>query len=353
MRQALRAYFTREKLDELLHLRERWRHRLRFFRIYTDNNGALLAKGIAFSLLFGSIPLLLLLVSLRSVFFFPEFSAILEGQILDFLPDDIKYQVMNVILGSEYRFSSLDVVTIGALLFAVNSLFTDLGTGMATMLDAPIVKNWLHRLIAIPLMLAFLLLFYLASVLTPGLNLVRQFFVVAPGVSRLVSRLISIGIYTFIMTGLYYLFSGRHLRFIPTVVIGALSAVVWQGLNILGSYIVFGLGSRLLLLGAVASLMIILFYMRVLADIFLMSSVLVRIYAIPQGIAESEAALEHRWSPVRLWRYLTAGVGPSDEAEEGDGAAGKPQAEAEAAGGAGETGADADGCRADTDSSAP
>lgn len=309
---------SKKQLSDLLHVPEHWLKRLRLLRIYAENNGALLSKGIAFSLLFGSIPLLFLLVSLRSVIFFPEFMTVIEGQLLDFLPDDIKQQVIDVIIGEAQGFTSFDLVTVVALLFAVNSLFTDLGTGMATMLDAPVVEGWLHRLIAIPLMLAFLLLFYLASLLTPVMSLVRQFFGFVPFLSQFVTRLISIGIYTFIITGLYYLFSGRHLRFVPTVIIGGISAAAWQGLNILGSYIVLGLGSRLLILGAVASVMIVLFYMRILADIFLISSVLVRIYGIPQGIAESEAGLEHRWSPIRLWRYLTAGVGPEDVVEDED-----------------------------------
>ena len=321
--QKLRSFFTKEQLDRLLHLRERWQHRLRLFRIYADNNGTLMAKGIAFSLLFGSIPLLFLLVSLRSVFFSSsEFMVIVESQLLDFLPDDIKQQIMDTVVGEAFRFSSFDMVTIGAFLFAVNSLFSDLGTGMATMLKAPIVRNWLHRLIAIPLMAAFLLLFYIASIITPITNVLRQVFLLPEQATMVVTRITAIAIYTMIMTGLYYLFSGRRLRFIPTVVIGAISASAWQGLNILGSSIVFGLGSRLLIFGAVASVMIVLFYMRILAEIFLVSSILVRIYGIPHGIAESEAALEHRWSPVRLWRYLMAGIGPSnnvDDAEGGNG----------------------------------
>lgn len=305
-----------QRVDDVLHFRERWGHRLRLFRIYSENNGTLMAKGIAFSLLFGSIPLLFLLVSLRSVIFFPEFMAILEGQLLEFLPDEIKNQVVEVIIGEAYRFSSFDLVTLGAFLIAVNSLFTDLGTGMATMLSAPVVKNWLHRVFAVPLMAAFLLLFYFASLLTPAVNLFRQFFVLPSQISMLLARLITIGMYSLLMTGLYYLFAGRRLRFLPTFFIAALSAAAWQGLNILSGFIVLGLGGRLLILGAVASVMIVLFYMRILADIFLISSVLVRIYSIPHGIAETEAAMEHRFSPVRLWRYLTAGVGPGDEDDE-------------------------------------
>ncbi|MFW5801670.1 MAG: hypothetical protein ACOCVC_06530, partial [Spirochaeta sp.] len=106
---------SKKQLSDLLHVPEHWLKRLRLLRIYAENNGALLSKGIAFSLLFGSIPLLFLLVSLRSVIFFPEFMTVIEGQLLDFLPDDIKQQVIDVIIGEAQGFTSIDLVTVVAL----------------------------------------------------------------------------------------------------------------------------------------------------------------------------------------------------------------------------------------------
>ncbi|THB66172.1 MAG: YihY/virulence factor BrkB family protein, partial [Spirochaetaceae bacterium] len=313
----LHRWLSRERLDAIIHFRERWAHRLRFVRIYYRHNGALLAKGIAFSLLFGSIPLLFLLVSLRSVIFFPEFRAIIDGQVLAFLPPDIRQEFLQMALGNADRISSLDFVTLGAFLLAVNTLFTDLGTGMATMLDSQIRNGALYRLIAIPLMAAFVLLVYAASVLTPVIAIMQGFFHMAPEFELMFSRFISIGIYTLILMGLYYLFSRHRLRILPTVVIAFISASAWQGLSMLSARLVVGFGSSFLILGAVASVMIALFYMRILAEIFLISSIMVRIYAIPQGIAEREATQDTAMLQERLWRYLSAGVGPVESDDDG------------------------------------
>ncbi|KGE73884.1 YihY/virulence factor BrkB family protein [Spirochaeta lutea] len=281
---------------------------LRFFRIYDANNGPILAKGIAFSLLFGSIPLLFILVSLRSVLLVPEVMTLIENQLLGFLPPDIKQQVIDRVLGEAPSLSSLDFVTIGAFLYAVNTLFTDLGTGMATMLGSSMQQTLVYRVVAIPLMAVFLLLFYAGAVLTPLLDVASSLVVLPGWVSGLLSRLAAWMLYTVIIAGMYYLFSGRILRFIPTLVIAGLAAGASQAFAVLGSRIILGLGARLLILGAVASVLVVLFYMRILSDILLISSVLVRIYAVPQGIAETESKGEPWWHPKAFWRYLTAGL---------------------------------------------
>ena len=289
--------------------------RFRLFRIYDQNNGMLLAKGLAFSLLFGSIPLLLLLISMRSIVYSPEFMTIIQNQVLGFMPPDLQKTVLDLVIGSEGRIASLNLATLFMFLFAVNTLLMDLGAAMATMLGAPSSGMLLHRVIAIPLMAFLLLLFYVAVVLSPFMKVLGQLFQIAPFLTSWGPRLVSVGSYTLVLMGLYYLFSGRKIRLFPTFIIALIAALVWKGLNALGSIVIVQLGSRMLLLGAAASIMAVLFYMRVLADVFMYSSILVQIYAVPEGIAESEAGTDHRWSPKRLWRYITAGIGPKDEAE--------------------------------------
>jgi uncharacterized BrkB/YihY/UPF0761 family membrane protein len=285
----------------------------RVVKIYTQSNGNLMAKGIAFSLLFGSLPLLFLLVSLRRFITFPVFMGLIEQELLGMFPPEIRSSIVQVLIGGAARFSIPDFFTLVTFIWAVNNLFTDLGTGMATMLGAPENKPLIHRLYAFPLMALFVLLFYLASITLPTIRLLQGHVGLPSLVNVTIGRGISTLVYTGILFGLYLLFAGQQLRLVPTGVIALITSVLWQLFTLLGSRIIFGLGGRLLILGAVATVMVVLFIMKLLAELFLFSSVCVRIYAIPKGIAESEAEHTQGNTLSKTRNYLKAGIVKEDD----------------------------------------
>lgn len=284
----------------------------RVVKIYAQSNGSLLAKGLAFSLLFGSLPLLFLLVSLRRFITFPVFLGLIEQELLIMFPSEIRSSVLQVIVGGVERFSIPDFITLGTFLWAVNTLFTDLGTAMASMLGAPEKKPLLHRLYALPLMALFVLLFYIASITLPAMGILETFFGLSSLVSNTIGRGISTLVYTGILFGLYLLFAGQKLRLLPTFFLALATSLVWQLFTLLGSRIILGLGGRLLILGAVATVLVVLFTMKLLAELFLFSSVCVRIYAIPQGIAETEAENTPGSALSKTKKYLKAGMVKED-----------------------------------------
>ncbi|MFP4431529.1 MAG: hypothetical protein ACLFPV_09790, partial [Spirochaetaceae bacterium] len=62
----------------------------RILKRYGEVNGALLTKGLGFSLIVGTIPLLLMLFVAGSLLVTPEIVTLLEGEFLRFLPDNVR-----------------------------------------------------------------------------------------------------------------------------------------------------------------------------------------------------------------------------------------------------------------------
>jgi membrane protein len=253
---------------------------------YRFKNGPLMAKGLAFSLLFGTLPLLLLIVSLRSFVFFPAVRGFLETEILDVLPPALFDQISTLVFDRAPTITTLDVVTLGAFLVATNNLFSDLSRGMGTMLNPPERQRAKHRLLGIAVFGFILLLTYTAAVFAPFIRLLRAFDRIIPGLSYYVEWSVPLVLYVIVLTVLYFLFSAARLRIVPTILIATLSTLVFRVIGYLGTILIAWIGRRLVALGAAASVFGVLLYMKFVADVLLFSSVVVHSFAEHPAVAQ-------------------------------------------------------------------
>lgn len=248
---------------------------------YDERNGPLLAKGLAFSLLIGAVPLLFFVVSLRGYLGNPQIQEFITGQLLDFLPVDIRTELLNQITRVSARREALPAITI--VVFAATSfnLFDNLERAMATMLDAERRKFWFGRAVSFLLMAGAIVLAYAAAVLSSVARLGAQFLTSRQTLAYASAKIVSGLLTAFLLTGLYYLFARRPLRFYRTFAVAAGCAIVWHIIGLASGWLVRQAGSRFLLYGAIASAVVILVFLRLLAEIIVVSSSIVAALSPP------------------------------------------------------------------------
>lgn len=257
--------------------------RLRLLAKYNYKNGSLLAKGLGFSLVFGSLPLLFLGLSLSAYIYnvTPDLQSFISRNILDFLPLEMRSTLLSQIMRLTRRWGSLGLMTLLAFIVTSITVFDSLEGAMSAMLSGSRRKFHYGRLISLALMLGVLLLFYLSSALSLTAQYFRQSRSFPPWLVYWGGKLASGLIIALVLLGLYHLFARRTLRFRPTLAIACLSALVWQLIVVIGAKIVRYAGTRFLVYGVIAWAVIFLLFMRLLAELIVISSLLVDHFSPP------------------------------------------------------------------------
>lgn len=244
---------------------------------YNRRNGPLLAKGLGFSFLFGLIPLLFLAVSVAGYLYRvkPGIEVFINQRFLDFIPFTAREILLSHVTRIAGNWGALGIIGI-LFLFAISlALFDSIERALATMLSAPRRKFHFGRLISLGLMAGAVLFFFSAAAISTATTYFSKSIGMHPTFVYWGGRLLSAVILAGILMGLYYLFARRRLRFWPTLGIAFLTALVWQVIMLLGSIVIRYAGRRVLVYGALAWVTIFLIYMRLLAEILLVSSLLV------------------------------------------------------------------------------
>lgn len=245
--------------------------------LYNRRNGPLLAKGLGFSFLFGLLPLLFLTVSAAGYIYrvAPGMQEFIYHEFLDFLPPDARSVMLSHITRAAGDWGAVGIVGI-LILFGVSiALFDSIERAMATMLSAPRRKFHMGRLISLALMVGAVLMFFGVSALSTTAHYFKKSLALSPAMVYWGGKLLAGLLMALILLGLYYIFARRRLRFWPTLGVALIASFVWQLIGVLGSSVIRYAGQRVVIYGVLAWVTVILIYMRVLAELLLISSLLV------------------------------------------------------------------------------
>ena len=256
-----RVHHNRTVLPLALRLR-------RVFRRYIAIHGPLLAKGLSFSALFATVPLLFLLSAAGSLALTPEVQVLLEDQLFRALPDTARRSVVSGMERLAANPGSLSIVTVGVFLWSVHQLFFDLHRVARAAFGLP-VSPARGRARAMGLSGLFLLLIYATALLSLGARLVAPYVAMPQYVLQLLALLSAAVILSVVLWSLLRLASGVPMtwrRSIAPVIIGAL---LWYAASTLAGSAVRLASRRLIVYGVLASSVLFLLLMRVYAEILL------------------------------------------------------------------------------------
>ena len=156
------------------------------------------------------------------------------------------------------------------------------------MLSAPRRKFHMGRLISLALMFGVIVFFFGAAMLSTVADYLYktiQLPTMSPQVIFWGGKGVAVFILAFVLLGLYYLFARRKLRFWRTILVAFGTALVWQVIAFAGSLFIRYAGHRVIVYGALAWVTIFLIYLRLLAELLLISSLVVSRASPPEEAA--------------------------------------------------------------------
>lgn len=243
----------------------------RVFAHYIEIHGPLLAKGLSFSALFASIPLLFLLTLAGSLTLTTEVRGILEAQLLAGLSTTYRESIVGSIERFASRPGSLSVLTIAVFLFSVHNLFFDVHRVVRAALTLP-VSPARGRLRAVAVNAVFLLIIYSTAVGTLAAQIAGRYLPLPALPVELLARVAATVLLAATLWALVRLAGGVPIRFRVGVPVFLIAGVLWQGASFLSGSIIRGAGRRLVVYGVLASAVLFLVLMRVFAEVILHSA---------------------------------------------------------------------------------
>lgn len=247
------------------------RRPVRMIRRYISIHGPLLAKGLSFSALFATVPLLFLLSVAGSLALTPEVRQLLEQQLLGALGAGARQSIVSSMERLASRPGSLGALSIGLFLWSVHQLFFDIHRVVRAALDLP-VSPARGRARAMVVNGVVLLLLYAVAVVNLAARVIEPWLPAGLAAIRLVTTAGTILLLMLVLWTIIRLAGGVRLGWRLPLVPVATAAFVWLGASSGASALVQAAGRRVIVYGVLASAILFLMLMRVYAEIILHTS---------------------------------------------------------------------------------
>lgn len=254
---------------------------------YRSIHAPLLAKGLSFSILFASVPLLFFILALGAFALTPDTIAALEGQLFQFLPLAIQSSLSAGIRDLAARPGSLSFVSIVLFALVVNNLFFDLNRVIFAVLRVRFAPAR-ARLDALALNAVTILLIYAASVVNIGVRIVSARVGVVNALWLVLGRFASVVVIAAVLSVILIGGSRRRLCTGRTIVVSFAAAVVWQIVGAVGTGAVQIAAQRFVAYGVLATAVAFLAYTRLLAEIFIYAALVAREWCARRSIVVVE-----------------------------------------------------------------
>lgn len=275
------------------------RRPVRMLRRYIAIHGPLLAKGLSFSALFATVPLLFLLSVAGSLALTPEVRELLEQQLLGALGESARRSIIGGMQRLASSPGSLSALSIGVFLWSVHQLFFDIHRVVRAALDLP-VSPARGRARAMVVNGVVLLLLYAVAVVNLGARVIAPLVPAGLGAIRLATTAGTVVLLALVLWTIIRLAGGIGLGWRLSLVPVMTAALVWLGASSGASALVQAAGRRLIVYGVLASAILFLMLMRVYAEIILHTSLWIHDRRIHGGWLLSEAGGEgHAAAPRR------------------------------------------------------
>jgi membrane protein len=255
-----------------------WTDIKKIFHTYFSRNGPLLAKGIAYTFLITVIPLLLISLSvIVSVFrLSPDLQATLRFQLQNLIPAQVADFLLDQMIRVAKQRSWMELGIIGSLglLLVPRTFFSSVETALATVMDAPTRRPLLKRqLLFLSLTLLAIALFFTATYIHIIVGMIWKFMALEPQYELLGRKTFSLLLVWSSLVLLYRVCYHGRLHLAALLIVSLVVAVLWQGLNTLGSSFITASGKNQLVYGILAGGIVFLTWSYLFAMLLLLGGI--------------------------------------------------------------------------------
>jgi uncharacterized BrkB/YihY/UPF0761 family membrane protein len=252
------------------------RVRRRYHRIHAS----LLTKGLSFSLILASVPLLFMLLVAGSFFVTPELVDLVEGELLRFLPERVRADLTGGIERYSSNPGSLSVVTLLVFFFAVHNLFYDLQRAITIAIGNRRLRAHRARLVALGGNALFLVFVYAATLVSAAGAWFARLSDLHPRMIALGARGLSVVMIAIVFYAVFRAGARASLRFLPAALVSLAASLLWQLVLAAGGALVQAAGARFLAYGILAWAVVFLVFMRIMAEILVHGAIFIRELAL-------------------------------------------------------------------------
>jgi YihY family inner membrane protein len=248
--------------------------------LYFRRNGPLFAQGIAYSLLIGSMPLLLLTTSVASCLYqvVPQIQNGLHWKLRGFVPEEVAKPIIYHIEAMSGHWAEVGIVGIVILILVSKGIFDSIGSGVRGVMGGMhLHTRWIHQLYSVLMMVVVILFFIVVSLDKPLLALISASTHI-PVATQLYPRLVTLFSVFLLGSALlltYVMYSPVKLRMLYSAVVSYGVSIVWHLAGYAGTVFI-GLFARYrFVYGFFAGTVLFLVWLQVFAHLILLGAIVI------------------------------------------------------------------------------
>jgi uncharacterized BrkB/YihY/UPF0761 family membrane protein len=245
---------------------------------YLKRRGPLFAQGIAYALLLGSMPLLLLTTSFSSFLYeiAPQIQTGLNDRIRGVIPPEVAEPMITHLGEITNDWAQFGIIGIIIIALVSKGIFDALGGGLtAVMGNRDRHMLWVHHVFSILLTIITILFVIVASL---G-NFIVQFIIdsasLSPDFFGFYIAMFSISLLGTTLILVYYTYSRVTLKMLPTIIVSFGVSLFWHVIGYTGRYVVLISGSRRLVYGFFAGTVLFMIWLQIFAHLVLLGGIVI------------------------------------------------------------------------------
>jgi len=260
-------------------------------RRYDEQNGPLLAKGLSFNFLLGFLPMIFLAfwTAALLVDLAPGLQEILEAEVVRALPGAMHELVNNQISHLGRSKGTLGLITLFTFVVTVFFLFESLERTVRTMVGGQ-GRSWLKtRAINLMMVVGSIIFVYTAALFSVVGRVIKDMGFLPPRLLSLGAPALSIIIIGLFFAFCEYIYLQRKVELPPLLLISLGASAAWFFAAAFSGTLVRTAGRRFVVYGAITGAVTYTMFLRILAEIVIFATLLIREFALKEEGEQKEA----------------------------------------------------------------
>ncbi|MFP4417285.1 MAG: YihY/virulence factor BrkB family protein [Chitinivibrionales bacterium] len=282
----------------------------RILKRFFHSGGPLIAKGIAYSIIVGSVPLLFLALYSSTYFFAvaPPLQMTLEIRLDEIFPEELADAILTQAARlAAFSWAEIGIVGIAGLLLVSQGIFSSLERGLSiVMYNRRRRSMWANRLIYTILTIFAITLFFAATYAHTYLKIYYGALGIPPGYHFLARKTSSIILIWLALVVIYRICYSNKINYLALVLVSLAVAIMWQLINIAGSSLITASGQREIIYGMLAMVVVFLLWSYIFGLLLLLGGIIIATHSPQEKMPSSQqgrvAGVESREQRYRRMR---------------------------------------------------
>ena len=245
---------------------------------YWSKRGPLLARGISYSLLIGSLPIIFITIAVSSAIYnlLPSMQEAVHARIEVFMPSSIGNLLIARIEGVARDWAGLGLIGLAIMLYTARGMFDDLESGLSWVMDMTRRRSTIrHQLFTLLLTLLSVVLFVEAALGDLLLTETLRALHVPSLLSEVAFKGVSVVVLGAILYGLYRLVYRQTLNKPVALGVCFSLSLLWKLFGYAGKALIVQSGQREMMYGVLAGAVLLLFWLQIFSNLIIFGGIVI------------------------------------------------------------------------------